>query len=1057
MRKSGDAHAQKASIAMVWMCQRMLREGLIDPKAIKKLLPPQIVEVRRTVEKRKALRVLPGSNHSKPNGSEPQRKKLRFSAADQPSTSKATPKSAGKKTKREDSITNDFEVLDRVNDRRKDGAWADTRLPICEDAPRPKTHWDFLLEEMRWMALVARNERNHRKHFAKKMGRWILKRHNAIAAQQARREPALVNEREARRHCGQIAQMIEDFWAKAKKLVDHFQEETEEATRRRNLENELTILVAEADKMSKSVNVDPAAVCRDQNGAPKSTRVAAEAKQNGHVHHENGAGDANGKSTAPSEDWERIAQQAQVFQPKGNTLETADIQVESPELLEGKLREYQLVGLNWLYALHEKNLNGILADEMGLGKTIQTISLFAYLATKHNVWGPHLVVVPTSVILNWEMELKKWCPSFKVLTYFGSAKDRAIKRKGWNTNGVFDVCITSYKLFTQDARCFKKKQWQYLVLDEAQHIKNFESQRWQSLINLRTRRRLLLTGTPLQNNLMELWSLLHFLMPAVFSSRDDFKDWFNNPISEMIEGNGDFNSAVVQRLHKVLRPFILRRLKSEVEKQLPSKTERVILCELSKRQRYLYNEFMSLRSTVENLRAGSIVSVLNIVMQLRKCCNHPNLFEPRDVQSPFFVDRSAHAPFCRSSRLERADDRRLRLPLEGAREIHSATASSSLRIVPEGEKSADPIVRADDRPVERALREIAARRHEWTVEMLKKFILYVPAVVYERNASPFVGHLRSWWDGYADAQEAARIAHVHAERSAVDERALTAGMLQFPEVRLIEYDCGKLQTLALLLRHLQANGHRCLIFTQMSKMLDILQSFLAHHGYVYFRLDGSTPVERRQSLMERFNSDPKVFCFILSTRAGGVGVNLIGADSVIFYDSDWNPTMDAQAQDRCHRIGQTKDVTIYRLISRNTIEENILKKAREKKRLGELAIDEAEFSPAFFKREDNIRDLFRTESGLPLVSTLRRPAAAADVDEEAIRRAMASAEDQQDVQAAQRAQAELEDESAEFAAADHAMPDMRDAESIELWESLSDIEKFAVSAKLHDSHVDAFC
>lgn len=270
---------------------------------------------------------------------------------------------------------------------------------------------------------------------------------------------------------------------------------------------------------------------------------------------------------------------------------------------------------------------------MGLGKTLQTISLFAHLAKEHSVWGPHLVVVPTSVIINWEMECKKWCPSLRVLTYFGNAKERAEKRKGWMSDR-FDVCITSYKLYTQDVRCFKRKAWQYLVLDEAQHIKNFESQRWQSLINLRTKRRLLLTGTPLQNNLLELWSLLHFLMPRVFTSRDDFKDWFNNPITGMIEGSVDYNSKVVNRLHKVLRPFILRRLKSEVEKQMPKKTEEVILCDLSKRQRYLYNEFMSLRTTKDSLESGSIVSVLNIVMQLRKCCNHPNLFEPREVETP---------------------------------------------------------------------------------------------------------------------------------------------------------------------------------------------------------------------------------------------------------------------------------------------------------------------------------------------------------------------------------------------------------------------------------------
>jgi len=187
--------------------------------------------------------------------------------------------------------------------------------------------------------------------------------------------------------------------------------------------------------------------------------------------------------------------------------------------------------------------------------------------------------------------------------------------------------------------------------------------------------------------------------------------------------------------------------------------------------------------------------------------------------------------------------------------------------------------------------------------------------------------------------------------------------LQFPERRLIQYDCGKLQTLDILLSRLKREKHRCLIFTQMTKMLDILELFLNYHGYTYVRLDGTTQIIQRQMLMERFNSDEKIFVFILSTRAGGIGVNLTGADTVIFYDSDWNPTMDAQAQDRCHRIGQTKDVHIYRLISKNTVEENILKKANQKRLLGDLTIDGGSFDVSYFKK-NNIQDLFDQSTSL---------------------------------------------------------------------------------------------
>jgi E1A-binding protein p400 len=203
---------------------------------------------------------------------------------------------------------------------------------------------------------------------------------------------------------------------------------------------------------------------------------------------------------------------------------------------------------------------------------------------------------------------------------------------------AFHVCITSYKLVIQDHASFRRKKWKYFILDEAQNIKNFKSQRWQALLNFQSQRRLLLTGTPLQNNLMELWSLMHFLMPHVFSSHREFQHWFSNPLKCMIEGNQEYNEQLIRRLHKVLRPFILRRLKIDVEKQMPKKYEHVISCHLSKRQRLLYNEFMSLSSTKSVLSEGHYMSVINILMQLRKVCNHPDLFDPRPIVSSFVVD-----------------------------------------------------------------------------------------------------------------------------------------------------------------------------------------------------------------------------------------------------------------------------------------------------------------------------------------------------------------------------------------------------------------------------------
>ncbi|XP_078064416.1 helicase SRCAP-like, partial [Mustelus asterias] len=339
----------------------------------------------------------------------------------------------------------------------------------------------------------------------------------------------------------------------------------------------------------------------------------------------------------PKKEITDIAAAAESLQPKGYTLATTQVKTPVPPLLRGTLREYQHIGLDWLVTMYEKKLNGILADEMGLGKTIQTIALLAHLAIEKCNWGPHLIIVPTSVMLNWEMEFKRWCPSFKILTYYGVQKERKMKRQGWTKPNAFHVCITSYKLVLQDHQAFRRKNWKYMILDEAQNIKNFKSQRWQSLLNFNSQRRLLLTGTPLQNSLMELWSLMHFLMPHVFQSHREFKEWFSNPLTGMIEGSQEYNENLIKRLHKVLRPFLLRRIKLDVEKQMPKKYEHVVQCRLSKRQRYLYDDFMSQAATKETLETGHFMSVINILMQLRKVCNHPNLFDPRPIHSPFIT------------------------------------------------------------------------------------------------------------------------------------------------------------------------------------------------------------------------------------------------------------------------------------------------------------------------------------------------------------------------------------------------------------------------------------
>ncbi|KAJ3680699.1 hypothetical protein LUZ60_016977 [Juncus effusus] len=734
---------------------------------------------------------------------------------------------------------------------------------------------------------------------------------------------------------------------------------------------------------------------------------------------------------------ENAAAAARSAQPTGNTFSTTQVRTKFPFLLKFPLREYQHIGLDWLVTMYEKRLNGILADEMGLGKTIMTIALLAHLACEKGIWGPHLIVVPTSVMLNWETEFLKWCPAFKILTYFGSAKERKQKRQGWMKLNSFHVCITTYRLVIQDSKAFKRKKWKYLILDEAHLIKNWKSQRWQTLLNFNSKRRILLTGTPLQNDLMELWSLMHFLMPHIFQSHQEFKDWFCNPISHMVEGQEKVNREVVDRLHNVLRPFILRRLKRDVEKQLPQKHEHVIYCRLSKRQRNLYEDFINSNETQATLNNGNFFGMISVIMQLRKVCNHPDLFEGRPIISAFDmsgiemqVSKNVCSvlqvgPFCKvdleemnlvftknefdmsswesdlvgnivSSPKYLINDGYKRAQKHGYRssifeEIQRGIMEEREREMKEREESVAwwNRIRCEKKPIYGTdLREILTIKHPIydisekknnpsyymdysskladiilsPVERFRKMCEIISAFLFAIPASraPQPNFWCTKWRSpvFFSPSFISKCTNVFSPLFTPIRPAIVRRQLYFPDRRLIQFDCGKLQQLSILLRKLRFEGHRALIFTQMTKMLDVLEEFINLYGYTYLRLDGSTPPEERQTLMQRFNTNPKFFLFILSTRSGGVGINLVGADTVIFYDSDWNPAMDQQAQDRCHRIGQTREVNIYRLISESTIEENILKKANQKRVLDNLVIQSGSYNTEFFKKLDPL-ELFK--------------------------------------------------------------------------------------------------
>ncbi|KAG5518909.1 hypothetical protein PMAC_002440 [Pneumocystis sp. 'macacae'] len=521
-----------------------------------------------------------------------------------------------------------------------------------------------------------------------------------------------------------------------------------------------------------------------------------------------------------------------------------------------KLKRYQLFGVNWLNLLYKKKLSGILADEMGLGKTCQIIAFFAHLLELGKV-GPHLIVVPAStlgiafsmfssknnyLLENWLRELAKFCPALKVEPYYGTQNERLDIRYHLEENPNYNVIITTYQLATgskEDRMFLRRQKFDVCVYDEGHFLKNSLSERYKHLMNINANFRLLLTGTPLQNNLKELISLLFFILPKLFSENIEK---LTTVFKTKTVNNNNMESTLLsqQRImcaKSMMTPFVLRRKKIHVLNDLPKKIQRVEFCEMNQEQQNIYNECISNQKKSIEAKSEEIESKMdkrpfNVIMQLRKAANHPLLF-----------------------------------------------------------------------------------RRIYNNDVLKKIAKNIIKEPEYHNSNQN---------------------YIYEDMEVMTDFELHQLCKKFPSIHSFALkgtpwmNCGKVEKLKNLLIEKKEKGDKVLLFSQFVETLNILEEVLETLNIAFTRLDGRTSVDTRQDIIDQFTDETDITVFLLSTKAGGFGINLSCANVVILYDGSFNPHDDRQAEDRAHRVGQTREVEVIRLVTKNTIEEYIQSLANTK-------------------------------------------------------------------------------------------------------------------------------
>ncbi|XP_061672589.1 E1A-binding protein p400 isoform X4 [Syngnathoides biaculeatus] len=1199
------------------------------------------------------------------------------------------------------------QVHQRIAELRKDGQWSPSRLPKLVEASRPKSHWDYLLEEMQWLAADFVQERRWKEAAAKKMARTCARYHQ----EQKKSEERSKKEKELHlRHIAStIAREVEFFWSNIEQVVEiklHFEinekriralgfekasvragqsfgetadkEDFQSVHRKRKSNSPLSVeadedstieeqevMEGEADhkaelvELAKDAELPLDALRKQYAGAytegfewplpspqsnlddeeeiegisspasspPEAVVIDSLLIVDQFRTPEKMSCNSDGK---PARDISEVAAATELLLPKGAFKTTSSTHNPAPHLLHGSLREYQQIGVDWLVNLYKKHLNGVLADETGLGKTVQTVAYMAHLAGQEGVWGPHLIVLRTCKLLNWEVEFKRWCPGLKILLYLGTERERKFQRTRWREANSFHVCLTSYKAMMKDRSHFLRQRWRHLVLDEVQLLKNMTEKHWQTIFALQSEQRILLISTPLQNTLKELWTMIHFLMPGITRPYSDF------PVKAGTDQNQDYCHKLVIRLHRMIQPFILRRSKREVEKQLPKKYEHILKCRLSSRQKSLYEDILTQPGAQEALKTGHFVSVLQVLIQLQRVCNHPDLVVPRETTISYFCspllynipsllldavqndsskDRNMYLfdlinnenrlsryqteeaipklkvtqqlieelfsapeapphpkpcpikpmrlfqpvqygikpegrlvtiasaagqtpPTCSSGTMNSGStsncgqtrgkspvttaaatatqggdavkiaqlaniagsqnrisqpETPVTLQFQGNKftlspsQLRQLTTGQPLQLqgnilqivsapgqqiirpqgsvvmqtmaqaVPNSNASASPnaphpalptvqqgvttnATTASNKLTTASSQEASEEKTRQAKQRLSllfeanerrcsRRVLYGSDLLQACTLSTEPGHSAltagGWmWVGrescvraqntcvdttsalqstllsvenqmqatsslakrlvcvmptavapppqlyaanppipYAIKQKLFRreLQESFAPYSADIHHLVACHRFYFPDLQLLQMDSGKLEALAILLQKLRSDNRRVLIFTQMLKMLDILEAFLDYRHLTFVRVDERYTSDERQETIRTFNRNRQIFCSILTNHCCTTVGTMLDADAIIFYDTDLNPSMDAHTQEWCDKIGRAKDMHIYRLESGNSIEEKLLKNGT-KDLIREVAAQGTDYTLAFLTQR-TIQDLFEVEAG----------------------------------------------------------------------------------------------